>query len=45
MATGCVASLFAGELLGLADNVVVEADKRKVPERVLADGMERHATG
>lgn len=36
MATGCVASLFAGELLGLADNVVVEADKRKVPERVLS---------
>lgn len=36
MATGCVASLFAGELLELAENVVVEADKRKVPERVLA---------
>lgn len=36
MATGCVASLFADELLGLADNVVVEADKRKVPERVLS---------
>lgn len=36
MATGCVASLFADELLGLADNVAVEADKRKVPERVFS---------
>ena len=35
VATGCVASLFADELLCLADNVVVEADKRLVPGRAL----------
>ncbi len=34
-ATGCVASLFADELASLAPNVVVEAEKDKVADRVL----------
>ncbi|MBP3894802.1 MAG: MiaB/RimO family radical SAM methylthiotransferase [Atopobiaceae bacterium] len=34
--TGCVASLFADELAGISDRVVVEAQKAKVPQRVLA---------
>ena len=36
LATGCVASLFAPELEALHPHVVVEADKRRVPERVCA---------
>lgn len=35
VATGCVASLFADELAGLAPNVVVEPDKSRVAERAL----------
>ena len=34
IATGCVANLFADELAGLADNVIVEPLKAQVPERV-----------
>lgn len=34
VATGCVASLFADELEGLAGNVVVEASKDRVPQVV-----------
>lgn len=34
VATGCVASLFADELEGLAENVVVEASKDRVPQVV-----------
>ena len=37
MATGCVASLFADELASLAPNVVVEAEKDKVADRVLEE--------
>lgn len=36
VATGCVASLFADELVGIAPTVTVEADKARVPELVLA---------
>ena len=36
VATGCVASLFADELADLGPRVVVEADKAKVPDRVVA---------
>jgi threonylcarbamoyladenosine tRNA methylthiotransferase MtaB len=49
-ATGCVANLFAAELEGLADNVVVVPDKSKVAQAVLdelaAQGFEpvSHAT-
>lgn len=32
LATGCVASLFADELVSLSDRVIVEADKSRVPE-------------
>lgn len=35
VATGCVASLFADELCALADNVVVEANKAQVVDRVM----------
>ncbi len=35
--TGCVASLFADELASLAPNVVVEAEKDKVADRVLEE--------
>lgn len=37
VATGCVASLFADELASLAPNVVVEAEKDKVADRVLEE--------
>ena len=37
VATGCVASLFADELRSLAEGVVVEADKRRVPQRLLEE--------
>lgn len=40
VATGCVASLFSNELASLGDNVVVEADRTKVTQRVL-EGLER----
>lgn len=36
VATGCVASLFAPELEAISDRVIVEADKSRVPSRVLA---------
>ena len=39
VATGCVASLFSDELSALGDNVVVEADRSKVAQRVL-EGLE-----
>ena len=46
VATGCVASLFADELAGLAPNVVVEADKRAVGARALAElGWEARDAG
>ena len=35
VATGCVASLFADELAGISDSVVVEPDKSLVADRVL----------
>ena len=38
VATGCMANLFADELLALAPNVVVERDKSRVPTAVL-DGL------
>ena len=37
VATGCVASLFADELASLAPNVVVEAEKDKVADKVLEE--------
>lgn len=37
IATGCVASLFADELVGLGPRVIVEADKTRVADRALQE--------